>query len=217
MGGNGSASYKKIRDKSFFNSKAFDSIVNSGAISNSSDEDTLLNKILEFKHFDGKPRIVSKAVLDDLVSKGNTELFRGVADKAHAEQLKYGKLFTGSGAYGSGIYTAFGEDGKTISKIYSKKGGVQLRMVLDKNAKIADYTTLTKQMHKESSKYSDSTNEDYMNKMTKHQQKEVDAIKEISYNNVGRYAALKGYDAIKNNGGDEFIVVLNRTKLTIQK
>jgi hypothetical protein len=186
--------------------------------------------VLREQGFDGLPHIVSRRELDGYVAAGEVELFRGVREVRHADQLRHGELFVGRGALGGGIYAAGGPDAKDVARVYAEGGpGAILRMTVKAGARIAEARVLAGRAEQE-----------WRRRLSRLSAREVRAIREAFdrsgragmieaaalynerrlalealYGNLGRYAAYQGYDAILLEEVQTWLI-LNRTALRIQ-
>lgn len=165
-------------------------------------EDTILDSIAKEIKFNGLPKIKSAKEISSLAKQGHIELFRGVNNPKFNDQLKHGNYFAGNGEYGNGIYCAVGKTGAGIALKYSDrtKNDSVSRMILDKNSNIINSKELAKQMDEELSKID----------------KQSESLEYKILCDPGRWAALHGYDAIFVEI-DQYMVVLNRRKLSIQE
>ena len=181
-------------------------------------------EVLAAQGFDGKPKVVtsmdefSKAVQDN----GNIAC-RGIgADDdmtvdAYVDQLKNGDFYVkcmGGNAMGRGMYMATSwngtndyDDAFTEATIYGEEKPRHrvVNMTLDKSAKTIEWNDLWEMAKKEgknlgSTGISGPTNWSPNN---------------TARDDIGAYAAAKGYDAITRKNFDNYTVVLNRTKLVI--
>jgi len=164
-------------------------------------EDTLLRDFAEEVGFADPGVVVPGKELTKIIEKGgHKELYRGLTESVYVDQFKTGPYFAGSGVYGNGTYTAYGRNSVAIAYSYSSQmDDTVLRMALDKDAKVVDFKTLWASMEEELSRLGPNN----------------DLDKEL-LTDPGRYALLKGYDAI-DVPESEFMVVLNRKALYIQE
>lgn len=153
--------------------------------------DLSLSVIGQEQGFDRKPRVVSKAEMDQLVSDGNPEVFRGVTDSVDGsltatqilEATRSGHAFYGTGIYGNGYY--WGD--RKLADSYAKprasnQNGEVARAVIGKDAKVVDFW---KDLEPEWSGFMESL---------KGRPDEAE-LRDV-YGDPGRYAAARGYDAI---------------------
>lgn len=176
--------------------------------------DRLMSSIAHQQGFDGPPKVVSRAEMDTLVANGHTEIFRGVGPgkgpdgaarsaAAIQEQLRSGAAHYGLGQYGNGIYTSTSRD--NAEGIYSSGApGSVARMALHPKAKTVEYGDLSRE-YQEHLKSGGRDNPDGH-----------------VISDMGRFAAAKGYDAIRvpetaAADGDSTYVVLNRTAVAVEE
>lgn len=160
--------------------------------------------------FDGKPRIVPKAELEKLIKDGHPEIFRGVkktkdgsktAAQVH-EEMRTGNAHYGLGIYGNGYYWG-GED--HASDFADETPGSMARGVLDTNAKVVPFWG---QLYPEHQAFMESL-----------KGRPDEAEMRDAYEDVGRYAAARGYDAIfvDADKGPTWYNVLNRTAMVMEE
>ncbi len=189
-----SATYQNFREK-------IDAGQKPDFVDTKTGEDNILKSIITEVKFNGLPKIKPGKDISKLVKDGHIELFRGVAKPEHTEQFKSGEYFAGQGIYGSGIYTGVGKRGiRTAGGYTSNQDNCIIRMVLDKDAKIITEKELSKKMDEVLSK----------------SEIKPDGLRNRIINDPGRWAAMNGYDAIHAEQR-EYMIVLNRSKLTVQK
>lgn len=193
-----------------------------------------MDELLHESGFDGLPTVLSQAELDQAVANGERELFRGVSDAAFADQLRDGELFIGNkNANGSGIFAAYGPEGKTVATRYGSGRGAVVRMTLKPDARVIGYHELEQMLKAEKAQSVVETNamrerfkaqveaaatpeEAARIKLETQQALDAHLVRTgFTYSDIGRYAALKGYDAIDMES-TQFMNVLNRTALRIQ-
>lgn len=179
-----------------------------------------IEEIMKEQGFDGKPKVAStqEEYIDALRENGNIAC-RGITaydDEtlyAYVDSLKNGEFYvecSGGSQYGRGMYVASSWDGTVdYDEAFSEADryargmigdgsiGLVLNMTLDKSAKTVNYSDIMEQAYHEGGPFRPSNNS--------HSSKAKD--------DIGAYAAAKGYDAITVPGG--YTIVLNRTKLTI--
>ena len=176
--------------------------------------------IIEQINYDNFPKVVSAKEFKKL-AKNNDVIYRGLSSSKSltateaANKFKYGDFFVGTGDFGNGTYGAYD---KSIADTYAELAGKTsksgrdasneysvLEMIMAEDAKIGDYQTIYKEWF--DAKIPSSLQ---MNKFQDWQ---------FIVGDVGTYAALKGYDAIKTNGarGRDYIVILNRGKVIVKK
>ena len=179
---------------------------------NRGNTDIYLNKIAEIQGFTETPQLVSDSELRQYSNDNKVKiLYRGINSHDHTKEFKYGAYQARTGLSGDGIYVAYGEAGEEVAISYARavpwtqgggsslqpleKGDV-IKMCLDKDAKIINVDDAYK-LRKEI--------------VDKHDLESTHIL-----NDEGRLAAIMGYDAI-DIPNDEFMIVLNRTKLRVVK
>lgn len=165
--------------------------------------DPVLNRIYDKQGFNGAPTVVNKRAYQKALDNDTPDIHRGFGTKSHLKQYIEGDHYGGHGLFGSGTY--FSED-KSIAKKYSTDGSL-MRATWKGNAKVTTYNAMSKLSNKEVARLMQpgiST-------------KNAMAVAGV-YGNLGRFAALKGYDAmiVESPFGDSQFVVLNRGKVIIQ-
>lgn len=159
--------------------------------------------------YDGFPEVLPAPEFEKL-AKDKAVLYRGLKSKGELsagemiDAFKYGDFFAGRGIYGYGTYTTMTKE--TALNSYSD-GGKLLEMILTDDAKIANFEEL----------YSEYDNEFGITKILYDKREIWQHIVE----DVGKYASLKGYDAINCNGffGSEhdYVLILNRSKVIVKE
>ena len=174
--------------------------------------DIYLNKIAEIQGFTETPQLVSDSELRQYSNDNKVKiLYKGISSHEHTKEFKYGAYQARTGLSGDGIYVAYGKAGEEVAISYARavpwtqgggsslqpleKGDV-IKMCLDKDAKIINVDDAYK-LRKEI--------------VDKHDLESTHIL-----NDEGRLAAIMGYDAI-DIPNDEFMIVLNRTKLRVVK
>ncbi len=179
--------------------------MNASETSNLASGDVGLGRIQKKLGLDGKPTVVSKAEFRKQLDADNPNMYRGFEKKSFLKQYKDGDLHPGNGLFGSGTYAS--ED-RNIAKKYSADGSI-MRLTI-KGAKIADYNVLSREANQQSSRL--------ISEAAK-AGNDAAAVKVSSlYTNLGRYAALRGYDmmVVPSPFGDSQFVILNRGKVIIE-
>lgn len=164
--------------------------------------DEALHHIAAHQGFEGPATVVSRAEMDRQVKKGAIEMFRGVrpahdgsktASEIH-EQFRSGPAFHGLGYSGNGTYLS-------SSRSEASSYGQVARYALRPGANVVDYRDLQQE-----------------------QEKFLSALERYSvtwevFQDPGRYAAARGYDAIwwrrgeeagRKPGEEDEFIVLNR-------
>jgi hypothetical protein len=165
--------------------------------------DSWLTLIGTDQGFDKKPTVVSSADLDDAISGGAIEMFRGVipnkstgeSAESVADKFTRGAYEPGLGIYGNGYYTSVSRD---VAEVYATrtltpsgsigktKRGTVTRMALKPDARVIDYDDLVYLMYR----YHDKQD------VPKHIRLAVAA-------DPGRFAAMLGYDAVKISNAND--------------
>lgn len=163
-----------------------------------------LNKKLGY---DALPRVVSAEEFDAL--RGNKDvLYRGVTSTADAsakemvDEFKHGKFYAGRGIYGYGTYT---DTDKRVAEYYASYGkGEIMEMILADDARTVDYKKIFTEYEKTG--------------IPRIIGNKPEAYQDV-LDNVGSYAAIKGYDAILLNGfqNKQHVVILNRGKVIVKE
>jgi hypothetical protein len=174
-------------------------------------QDDNLAVIMEAQGFHSKPKVVDKDGMDEIIRDGGIEVYRGVRGGSlqgtvdMVQSYATGDHFVGQGIYGNGTYTA--ED-YSFAKGYANQyaNGV-MRIALHKDAKVIDYPAAKAAT----------------DALSRSKAKKTVADRAVVADNVGRWAALNGYDAIRVNvqaenygGVGHFFVILNRGAVAVQ-
>jgi len=202
---------------------------------NSGAGDVGLGDIYEVQGFDGRPLVVSKDEMDQLVASGHTQVFRGVADARDdspfagltgtdfAHQFRVGdQHWPGYGMHGNGSYAtsweleARGYSDATYEKFRTDPGEPEdwpgvLRIAVPPDARVVELGRLRSQWAQETAQ---------------HRGAERRAV----FADMGRFAAALGYDAIDlgpmSTAGTQIpgappsrthYVLLNRSILAVQE
>lgn len=210
-------------------------------------DDQALVEIRRAQGFDGLPDVVSKADFDRAVSAGDVvETWRGVnGGKAneYAEAFRSGDLHPGWGVYGNGTYVANDREQAELAAGRFEPGsteGALLRIGLTSDANVISIEMLRAEMkaydRKNASRMVEA--EELDRQMLKAAER-VDTTEEriavyAEFNarkneilgpewrvsrDAGRFAALRGYDAIDvpNGQGGAQMVILNRTAVIVEE
>jgi len=168
-----------------------------------SDEDLELKEIIKEQGFDKKPKSIPESELNQIIASGGPELYRGFSSEQTSDQFKNGEYYIGKGLYGNGTYAAGNPDS---AKLY---GTNILHMTLDKSARIIT----EERLHQEQQEFIDimESQKKYTPESEESDNK-IGLLIHLAMDN-GRFAALKGYDAIKLGHGNT--IILNRGKILI--
>lgn len=185
-----------------------DEIENSPEIFNNA---KIFEKVQKQMGNDGLPKVVTEKEFN-VFAKDKTVIYRGYSSDSSksksasqmVEEFKRGKLYSensGGAAYGRGTYFSADEG---VANSYAYGDGKVITAVLKDNARVADYRDIMREYEKAGVHKTDW-------------EKRTSAQHIID--DVGSYAALKGYDAIALNGfqGHEHLIILNRTQLIIKE
>jgi hypothetical protein len=195
-------------------------------------QDEMLAEIYRRRGFDGPPRVVSEAEMDELVETGEViEVWRGIERhqdrvtgewtdaRTLAEQYRTGPYFAGQGIRGNGTYTTTDRHRAEVG--YSEPGGL-LRIGLAADARIVTYREFTDLV----ADYTDPSERFKRHWLYGSQSDEMlqratrEEIVGWVLHDEGRLAAAMGIDAIKVDrgaGGGHYFVILNRTATVVQE
>lgn len=162
--------------------------------------DTLLEEILKEGGRAEKPKLVSPEELKELQKKGWKVSYRGVGTAEHAEDVRTGDFFCGSGLFGNGCYvqraggllSAVGIGGKTDKKAQGEArsyGDHVVAIAIPPTAKVVNLSKIEAEQKKH---IADLGRRRIAGEFS---QAEYEKHMEIAAD-VGRFAALKNYDAI---------------------
>ncbi len=172
--------------------------------------DTKFLELAKEKGFDGLPKLVSKDVLDNMVTKGSKPLFRGINDSKNVDQFKKGNYFVAKGVQGSGIYFTYNSG--TASR-YADKGSV-IKAIIDPSAKIIEMRPLLQKQ----TYFIINIDKQLDNAYKKEDNDKVDRLSLLRSlaDDPGKFAVMMGYDAIDIPYDINQFILLNRTKILIQ-
>jgi stress response protein YsnF len=197
--------------------------------------DKVLEVIMTRQGFGGLPKLVDKEEMDEAIASGAQEVFRGVKSDEAVRDTLYGPIYAGSGIRGNGIYVAYGDGDRELAEQHAGQRGAQgvMRMALRKDANIISLAGakrgLTREqnqamrlrdsrldtLHKQQQQDGSISKEDYDNTRRQIIVRYDNEVATIFYD-TGRWAALKGYDAI-DIPSVQYKIILNRTALMIEK
>jgi hypothetical protein len=201
--------------------------------------DSILANIYEKQGFNEKPTMVSQESYDKLIANGQPDLYRGVGSNKSVQDFKNGDTHhAGLGVGGNGTYTS--EDKEVAVKFAGKnEDGSQnlMQMTLSPDANIVTSSDIIEEMRvnemslltPQVSVYSqvrdmnlpDEEAEKMYNTLLSQKRESKDKIQAL-YSDVGRYAALRNFDAISyptgaGQKGTNTYIVLNRGKVVMPK
>ena len=184
--------------------------------------DTWCEAIMREQGMAGLPDRVNVSQLDALKAQGDVELWRGFHDQKHAQDFLGGDIYAAHGVSGSGYYVAHNETGQGKStaedfKSYYDRGrqNITLHMTLKGDARVIDYETLREKMWLNDVEHAWGQREQAVMRGDHAGAKRWQTYEDLTFD-MGRYAALKGYDAIKIKEANlpEYLVV-NRSALRV--
>jgi hypothetical protein len=178
--------------------------------------DEVLEAIYEYTGFDALPIVLEEDEFD-ILAEGNEVLYRGLTGYSWPggsltpqelmDLMRFGRHYPGLGIYGNGTYSS------TVSSVAFDYASQQstltataqnmLRMMLNPAARIADSSQLAEEYGK------------YHSVFTPQPGGRLRSPAQELLLNSGRFAAAKGFDAIRVAGPDGIVVVLNRGALTV--
>lgn len=179
--------------------------------------DLTLAEIYRVQGFDGLPTLVTRSEMDALVANGEVSkrVYRGVNPapdgKSSVDAYRTGKYHPGTGIYGNGTYTATNRE--TALNYGSNTEANILNMGISKQAKIITHDQLIGEFREFQSQTDDRFWE-LGNKWKERTKEETHEFRLLEYlrNDVGQFAAFRGYDGYTvPQGSHEYIVILNRT------
>jgi len=174
----------------------------------------MLHQIADRQGFTGHPTVLSREEMDRQVAGGAEEVFHGTrgsyvderGDVSAAdlnEDYRSGPAYYNAGGYGNGVYAT--SDRTTADGEYSDgSAGSTMRMAIPRGARVGDYGQLeTEQAAYLSAR--DSGSSEYK-----------------VYQDLGRYAAARGYDVVRIEGTSQFghenwYMVLNRSAMLVEE
>lgn len=191
--------------------------------------DDFLRELLEEIGFGGLPHLVSRLELDAFIRRGEVELFRGVTGPEFADALRRGRLYAGTGAAGNGIYTVIAAR-QDYARTKATELGTMVRMSLKAGARVVDDATLDLEMGDELARMYGTADEqiarlratapasgrrEAVEREIARIGREADRRELLLYTDPGRFAAFKGYDAVRIEARGVYLV-LNRTALRVE-
>ncbi|MGO4618284.1 protein phosphatase 2C domain-containing protein, partial [Nocardia sp. 2YAB30] len=202
-----------------------DYVAVAGMVRNDLPSDPGLEEIARRQRFDELPTVVDPTGVDAVVASEGREFFRGVTDPTHVDEFESGRYFAGRPAKGftsgNGIYVTTRE-AAALDFAMDRPEGV-IRMALRPGARVIHALDL----HAEQRAVLDELRDERSRLEALPQTPDVAdelALVQARFDvlsDVGRYAAVRGYDAYMTNGGlskyhADYWVVLNRSALVVQ-
>lgn len=182
--------------------------------------------VCERQGFSGKPHLVTEVELDGYIATGEREVYRGITP-VHGgpsvgdmcEQFQSGDFYAGRGVYGNGTYVAAtpqaSQPGASpamgVASYYAGDQGKVIRMTVKADAKVIAFDELLEK--------------DWRPTVTAFREMAASKPPEDAWryemvhdlmSDLGRYAAMKGYDVIDVRNDGDYMVVLNRTAVRVQ-
>lgn len=176
-------------------------------------EDTMLAEVLEEFGCANKPKVLDKKAMDDLKKRGWTILYRGVSEKKFTDQFRNGPLYCGSGFGGNGTYAQKVTKPEPGGEAAAKKealiyGEHVLRIALPPTAKVVTGDVVEEEMEAFEKAIKADADAARISKS------DSEALLSV-LQDPGRFAALRGYDAIEVTT-DGYVDLLNRTILAVE-
>ncbi|WP_067892522.1 hypothetical protein [Nocardia vaccinii] len=189
--------------------------------------DPTMVRIQAEQGFNGLPTRVTPDVIDAAVAAGEKELFRGFEQESHVEDFLNKPPRPGGGTTGIGTYaTPLREVALRYTNPARRLDGAResqmLRMALRPGAR----TIKLRDLESEHTRAMSQLRRDlgavrYIANRTNEEEARYIALqnKELTISDVGRYAALRGYDAIdgSNRWKNQEWLILNHTALLVQR
>lgn len=197
--------------------------------------DPVLREIYRERGYDGRPQIVTAAELDRLAAEGAPILYRGVTQDPFVEEFRRGEYFAGRGVFGSGTYSSTSPN--TALRFANDDPNRVVRFTMAPGSRVIDQEDLFKEMsayRRERDAFfrqrvdeidtliSTAPTEQVAEELraTREGVLEVKAAQDEVLKGSGRFAASRGYDAIRVTGvdddGEEYVIGLNRSRMVLQ-
>jgi effector-binding domain-containing protein len=182
--------------------------------------DYYLDSINRIIGFNKKPKVISTAEMVELIKMGNKECYRGVSSlkdynhggvkKSGVEMMlefQHGHFCSGTGIFGNGIYTAYGNDGLSTALLYAQKeeGCAVMRLTVEKDAKIFDADSFNDCWVGLNEWFIEDNGKD----------REISQITKSILGDPGRLLAIMGIDVI-DIPQFKYINILNRGAVIVQ-
>lgn len=195
------------------------------------DQDAALAAIQREQGFDGQPTVLSRKDFRQAARSGEVrELHRGVSTEEQAEAFRTGELYAGGvGMYGSGTYAA------TDLSHAREFGDSTMRIGLRQDARVISYSDLRAEMDAHVGGMKEIADIDRamvreaesasgierigIYARAARRREEVGGPEYAVSQNPGRFAALRGYDAIDipDGSGGPQMIILNRTAVIVEE
>lgn len=195
------------------------------------------NQLVELGYAE-KPQVVAAEDLDAALKEGASLLYRGWVDESHANAYRTGTLFGGRGIFGNGTYMAYDTPGSSqnlpkqthadnpalnVADNYAGTDGkgVITRAVLSKDARIGNYEDIRAEQQAFVAHIDSKIKAlgwTFFSKAKAQEKQRLENLKKLYSGhqfNLGRFASLAGYDAIRVPE-EGFVSVLNRGKVMME-
>lgn len=187
--------------------------------SSSTKNDEILEKIADDQGFNNKPDILSANDFEDKIDKGAKRTWRGVSDPKYTDEYKDGAYYGGTGVYGNGTYTAYGERGYKEAAGYAHGQGEVMELALKKDARTIKLDKIREIKDDLTSKLRKEAEEIAEDNFVK-ARNILDFRSEID--DEGRLAAILGYDAINMPEAERiaeqnYMIILNRSATYVKE
>jgi hypothetical protein len=189
--------------------------------------DPTMMRIQAQQGFDGLPTRVSAAELDAAIAAGEKELFRGFERESHVEDFLHNPPRPGGGTTGMGTYATPVEEvalryTNPARRLDQAQAERMLRMALRPGSRTIKLRELNSEHTRAMSRVRhDLTALRNIVNRTDDEQTRYTALqdKELTISDVGRYAALRGYDAIDGSSiwKNQEWLILNHNALLVQR
>lgn len=176
--------------------------------------DPSLAAIAEDQGFDGLPHVVGRGEWSAAIARGEKEAVRGVSREVYAREFQAGRYFTALNgrAFGGGVYFACGPGSDELAEEFARlwPGGspVKMRITIRPGARIGDWERLHREAVSEQRRLRQL-------EMQSRSQGDLEGARRaeatrLLVSDVGRYAALRGYDIIRvANTGPRGVVAMS--------
>ncbi|WP_157229022.1 hypothetical protein [Nocardia brevicatena] len=200
-----------VQGKDLFNKIDYERLYAERSYDHKSSHPRIMEEIYRQQGFDGLPMLAGPGGVDAVIASGGRELFRGVSKPEYVQSFKTGTYFAGRGVSGSGTYV-------TTDEFYTHTYDHKMRMALRPGVKTASYAELKAEREAERNQiYQEMISlEDHPSRDTADQ---LEKLKRKLWvlQDMGRFAAIRGYDAYESMNTEYYWVVLNRTALVVER
>ena len=187
--------------------------------------DIVLAKVQGMQGFDHPPDLLSAREIEAHIRAGEVELWRGDTKQDYTDMMLKGEYHPGLGYRANGTYAQEGKNGWQTAKSYASmsRHGVQnariTRMTLKSNARIIGYGQLKSEQARDVRHFEDE-GKAAAKRGDLTEAARLQDLSAIIAGETGRYAAMRGYDAVHfrdapNQQAAGQWVILNRSALRI--